>query len=112
MARLASQSPMAATSRTMASPHSDQATRAAVRAVTSPLGCRGQRTAPPAPLIAQAGPSDGTFTYSAAVVRLGVLKVILPGDRPGIVTDFAARHVLAGFAIQPRKCQISSATDH
>ena len=55
---------------------------------------------------------DGAFTYSADVVRLGLVKVILTGDRPGIVTDFVARHVLTGFVTQPRKCQISSATDH
>jgi hypothetical protein len=43
---------------------------------------------------------------------LGLLDVMLPGDRPGIVTDFVARHVLVGFGTQFRKCQISSATDH
>jgi hypothetical protein len=39
-------------------------------------------------LVAQAGSSGGTFSYSEAVVRLGLLDVIFTGDRPGIVTDF------------------------
>jgi hypothetical protein len=72
--------------------HSDQASRAAVRAVTRPLGCRGQLPDTPGSLIAQAGPSDGTFAYSEAVVRLGLLDVILTGDLPGIVTDFVRAH--------------------
>jgi guanyl-specific ribonuclease Sa len=75
--------------------HSDQASRAAVRAVTRPLGCRGQLPTTPRSLIAKAGSSDGTFTYSKAAVRLGLLDIILPGDRPGIVTDFATSTCLA-----------------
>ena len=71
---LASHSTMAATSRAMASPHSDQATRAAVRAVTGPLGGRGQRTDTPGSLVAQARSIDGAFTYSADVVRLGLVE--------------------------------------
>jgi hypothetical protein len=63
-----------------------------VRAVTRPLGCRGQLPDTPGSLIAQAGPSDGTFAYSEAVVRLGLLDVILTADRPGIVTDFVRAH--------------------
>jgi hypothetical protein len=42
--------------------HSDQASRAAVRAVTRPLGCRGQLPNAPVSLVAQAGSSDDTFT--------------------------------------------------
>src|SRR5215216_5000915 len=72
--------------------HSDQASRAAVRAVTRPLGGRGQLPNTPGSLFAQAWSSDGTFTYSVAVVRLGVLDGMLPGDRPGIVTDFVRAH--------------------
>jgi hypothetical protein len=68
--------------------HSDQASRAAARAVTRPLGCRGQRPNTPGSLVAQAGSSGGTFSYSEADVRLGLLEVIFTGDRPGIVTDF------------------------
>src|SRR4030095_12875292 len=71
--------------------HSDQASRAAVRGVMRSLGCRGQLPDTPGSLIAQAGSSDGTFTYSEAVVRLVSVDVILTGDRPGIVTDFAPR---------------------
>jgi hypothetical protein len=41
----------------------------------------------------------------------GLLNVMLPGDRPGIVTDFVAT-CPGRVAIQPRKCQISSAMDH
>ena len=68
--------------------HSDQASRAAVRVVTRPLGCRDQLPNTPASLVAQAGSSGGTFSYSEAVARLGLLDVIFTGDRPGIVTDF------------------------
>jgi hypothetical protein len=54
---------------------------------------------------------DGAFIYSADVVRLGLLEVMFTGDRPGIVTDFVARRVPDRVVTQPRKCQISSATD-
>ena len=49
--------------------HSDQASRAAVRALTRPRGGSGQLPNTPRSLIAQAGPSDGTFAYSEAGVR-------------------------------------------
>jgi hypothetical protein len=90
--------------------HSDQASRAAVRAVTRPLGGRGQLPDTPGFLVAQAGSSDGTFTYSEAAVRWGLLDAILPGDRPGIVTDFVRAQILPGFATRPSK-RHSSATD-
>jgi hypothetical protein len=41
--------------------HSDQASRAAVRVVTRPLGCRGQLPNTPWSLVAQAGSSGGTL---------------------------------------------------
>src|SRR5829696_1717410 len=69
--------------------HSDQASRAAVRAVTRPLRCRGQSTDTLASVVAQADPR-WRFTYSADVVRLGLLDAILTGHRPGIVTDLVA----------------------
>jgi hypothetical protein len=47
-------------------------------------------------LIAQAGSSAGTFTYSEADVRLGLLDIILTGDRPRIVTDFVVIGDAAG----------------
>jgi hypothetical protein len=68
--------------------HSDPASRVAARVVTRPLGCRGQRPNTPVSLVAQAGSSHGTFSYSEADVRLGLLEVIFARDRPGIVTDF------------------------
>jgi hypothetical protein len=92
--------------------HSDQASRAAVRAVMCSLGCRGQLPDTPGSLVAQAGSSDDTFTYSEAIVCWGLLDVILPGDRPGIVTDFVRAQILPGFVTRPSECQISSATDH
>jgi hypothetical protein len=49
--------------------HSDQASRAAVRAVMRPLGCRGQLPNVSGSLVAQAGSSDDTFTHSEAVIR-------------------------------------------
>jgi hypothetical protein len=83
--------------------HSDQASRAAVRAVTRPLGGRGQLPDTPGFLVAQAGSSDGTFIYSEAAVRWGLLDAILPGDRPGIVTDFVSTGP-GRVGTQPRKC--------
>jgi hypothetical protein len=82
--------------------HSDQASRAAVRALTRPLGGRGQPPNTPRSLIAQAGPSDGALSYPAVVVRLGLLDVLLTGDRPGIVTDFVPDTCLPGLATASR----------
>jgi hypothetical protein len=85
--------------------HSDQASRAAVRVVTCPLGGRGQRPDTQGFLVAQAGSSDGTFTHSEAAVSAGLLDAILPGDRPGIVTDFVRAQILPGFATRPSERQ-------
>jgi hypothetical protein len=43
----------------------------------------------------------GTFPYSEAVVRWRLVGVMLPGDRPGIVTDFVTSTSSAGSATQP-----------
>jgi hypothetical protein len=92
--------------------HSDQASRAAVRAVTRPLGYRGQLPDTQVSLVAQVGSSDGAFTYSEAVVGLRLVDTILTGDRPGIVTDFVRAHRSCLWLLPSLNCQISSATDH
>ena len=66
----------------------------------------------PGSWVAQAGSSDGTFTYSEAVVRLVSADVMLPGDRPGIVTDFVRAHMSCLWLLPSLNCQISSATEH
>ena len=91
---------------------SDQASRAAVRGVMRSLGGRGQLPDAPGSWVAQAGSSDGTFTYSEAVVRLVSADVMLPGDRPGIVTDFVRAHMSCLWLLPSLNCQISSATEH
>jgi hypothetical protein len=52
------------------------------------------------------------LTYSEAVVRWGLLDIMLTGDRPGIVTDFITNTCPAWVGDTALKWQSSSATDH
>ena len=78
---------------------------------TRPLGCRGQLPNTQGSLVAQAGSSHGTYLLRGPC-PLGLLKVILTGDRPGIVTDFVTNTGPAWICDTALKCQSSSATDH
>ena len=79
--------------------------------ITRPLGCRGQLPNTP-------GPWSPRLVHPMApyLLRgpcpLGLLDIMLTGDRPGIVTDFVTSTCPGWGCHTARKCQSSSATDH